>query len=153
MKNLYLTIGIPGSKKSTTCKEFAAKNPNVVLLTIDNFRKSFYDSQYNESEEDALKEFIEEVIWGFSESKEISIIIDESKWLINKAGREQWIDFGNWGKFDNIIALHFNKSIEFCLENNAQRADNKVPNNVIYELNNYLEKPDLSEGFTEILEW
>lgn len=149
-KYLYLTVAPPASKKTTTTREMATKEKNLVVLSVDDFRLAFYKEQYNESKEEYLKQIIGHIIFSLSKNPGLSIILDESSWLIDKKNRAYWIDFGKQLGF-KIIALSFNKSLDFCLRNNFRRNDNKVPNSVICELHKQLEKPELSEGFEDII--
>lgn len=149
-KNLYLTVAIPASKKTTTCRGLSKKIPGLVAITVDNFRLGFYGEQYNEKQEEYLKKIITHIIFSLSKNPDLSIILDESKFLIDVTNRKQWIDFGKRQGF-KIIALCFDKSLEFCLENNSKRKENKVPEDVILELYRKLEPPELSEGFDDII--
>ena len=146
----YLTIAPPASKKTTTCRKIAEREKNIIVLSVDDFRLGFYGEQYNEHLEYKLQHVIMNIIFAFSKNTNLSIILDESKWLINKDNRKQWIDYGKRQGF-KIIALSFNKSLEFCLKNNAQRIENKVPENALVNLYRQLEKPELSEGFSDII--
>jgi len=147
---LYLAIAPPASKKTTTCRKIAEREKNIIVLSVDDFRLGFYKEQYNESKEEHLKQIIACTIFSLSKNSNLSIILDESKWLINKKNREYWIDFGKKLGF-KVIALSFNKSLEFCLKNNEQRKENKVPENALVNLYRQLEKPELSEGFSDII--
>jgi len=145
--NLYLTIAPPASKKTTMCRTIK----DCVLITVDDFRLAFYKEPYNENKEEYLKQIIANIIFALHKNPNINIILDESKWLINKESRSYWIDLGKKLGF-KIIALKFNKSLEFCLKNNEQRKGNRVPENVLVDLYHDLEKPELSEGFDDIIE-
>jgi len=146
----YLTIAPPASKKTTTCRKIAEKENNIIVISVDDFRLAFYKEQYNETKEEYLKQIIGHVIFALSKNPNLSIIIDESKWFINKKSREYWIDFGKKLGF-KVIALSFNKSLEFCLKNNEQRKENKVPENILVNLYKQMEKPEMSEGFDDII--
>lgn len=148
---LYLTVASPASKKTTTTRKMAAEEKNLIVLSVDDFRLAFYKEQYNENKEEYLKQIIGHVIFALSKNPNLSIILDESRWLINKKNRAYWIDFGKQLGF-KIIALYFDKSLEFCLENNSKRKENKVPDNILIELYKQLEKPELSEGFDDMIE-
>jgi len=150
-KFLYLAIGIPASKKTTTCRKIAEREKNIIVLSVDNFRLAFYKEQYNENKEEYLKQIMGHIIFALSKNPNLSIILDESGWLIDKKNRAYWIDFGKQLGF-KIIALSFNKSLESCLKNNEQRKENKVPENVILEFHKKLEKSELEEGFDDIIE-
>lgn len=149
-KFLYLTIAAPASKKTTTCRKIAEKEKNIIVLSVDDFRLAFYKEQYNESKEEYLKQIIGHIIFALSKNPDLSIILDESKFLIDVTNRKQWIDYGKRRGF-KIIALYFDKSLGFCLENNSKRKENKVPEDVILELYRKLEPPKLSEGFDDII--
>lgn len=144
---LYLTVAPPASKKTTTCRTIK----DCVLITVDDFRLTFYKEQYNESKEDYLKQIIAHIIFALSRNPNINIILDESMWLINKDSRSYWIDLGKKLGF-KMVALKFNKTLDFCLENNSKRQNNKVLKNIILELHQQLEKPELSEGFDDIID-
>lgn len=146
-KNLYLTVAIPSSGKTATCRTIK----DCVLITVDDFRLAFYKEQYNESKEEYLKQIIANIIFALSKNPNINIILDESKWFINKENRSYWIDLGKKLEF-KVIALKFNKSLGFCLQNNFRRNTNKIPYSALIELHKQLEKPELSEGFDDIIE-
>lgn len=147
---LYLTVAPPASKKTTTCRKIVERENNIILISVDDFRLGFYGEQYNEKREGSLKLTIHSVIFALSQNPNLSIILDESKWLINKDNRKQWIDYGKRRGF-KIIALHFDKNLEFCLKNNLQRKENRVPDNILIDLYQQKEKPELSEGFEDII--
>lgn len=149
-KFLYLAIGIPASKKTTTCRKIAEREKNIIVLSVDDFRLAFYKEQYNDSKEEYLKQIIGHIIFALSKNPNLSIILDESKWLIDKKNRAYWIEFGQKLGF-KVIAISFNKSLEFCLKNNAQRKENKVPENALINLYTQMEKAGLSEGFEDII--
>jgi len=146
-RNLYLTVAPPASKKTTICRTIK----DCVLITVDDFRLAFYNEQYNEEQDERLKMIISDLIVALSKNPNVNIILDESKWLINKENRKDWINLGKELGF-KIIALKFNKSLDFCLKNNSKRKDNKVPKSVILELNKQLELPEWSEGFDGIID-
>lgn len=150
-KYLYLTVAPPASKKTTTCRKIAEREKNIIVLSVDDFRLAFYKEQYNDSKEEYLKQIIGHIIFALSKNPNLSIILDESKWLIDKKNRAYWIDFGKQLGF-KIIALSFNKSLEFCLKNNAQRKENKVPESALTHLYTQMEKAELSEGFEDVIE-
>ena len=147
---LYLTVAPPASKKTTTCRKIAEREKNIIVLSVDDFRLAFYKEQYNDSKEEYLKQIIGHIIFALSKNPNLSIILDESKWLIDKKNRAYWIDFAKQLGF-KVIAISFNKSLEFCLKNNAQRKENKVPENALINLYTQMEKAGLSEGFEDII--
>jgi len=128
----------------------ATEEKNIIVLSVDDFRLAFYKEQHNESKEEYLKQIIGHVIFALSKNPNLSIILDESTWFIDKKNRAYWIDFGKQMGF-KVIALSFNKSMEFCLASNAERKGNRVPDNVLINLYQRLEKPELSEGFEDII--
>jgi predicted kinase len=145
-----LTVAPPASKKTTTCRKIAEREKNIIVLSVDDFRLAFYKEQYNENKEEYLKQIMACVIFSLSKNPNLSIVLDESKWLINKKNREYWISFGKQLGF-KVIALQFDKSLKFCLKNNEQRKENRVSDNVVVHLYNQMEKAELSEGFEDIL--
>lgn len=147
---LYLTVASPASTKTTTCREIARKENNIIVISVDDFRLGFYGERYNEKREESLKLAIHSIIFALSQNPNLSIVLDESKFLIDAKNRKEWIDFGKQLGF-KIVALSFNKSLEFCLSNNSKRKENKVPDTVLIELYKQLEKPELSEGFEDII--
>lgn len=148
---LYLTVASPASKKTTTCRRMIQDMDNVVLITVDDFRLSFYESRFSETKEDYLKQIILNTILSFSKTPDTNIVLDESKWLIDKGNRKYWIALGKWLGF-RVIGLYFNRTLDFCLENNSKRKENKVPEVVLKNLYSQLEKPELEEGFYDIIE-
>jgi predicted kinase len=147
---LYLTVAPPASGKTTASRKIAEREKNIVVISVDDFRLAFYKEQYNKDKEDYLKQIVGHIIFALSKNPNLSIILDESAWLINKESRTYWIEFGKAFGF-KIIALYFDKSLGSCLQHNFRRNEKKVPDSVICELNKQLEKPDLSEGFEDII--
>jgi predicted kinase len=145
-----LTVAPPASKKTTTVRLLAGCTKNIVVLSVDDFRLAFYKEQYNENKEEYLKQIMGHIIFALSKNPNLSIILDESGWLIDKKNRAYWIDFAKQLGF-KVIALSFNKSLEFCLKNNAQRKENKVPESALIHLYTQMEKAELSEGFEDII--
>jgi predicted kinase len=59
---LYVTIGIPGSGKSTFCREFKEVEPNLVHLSRDDLREEYCPGGYTSKKEAHLRGIIAHTI-------------------------------------------------------------------------------------------
>jgi len=90
MITVYMTVGLPGSGKSTWSKAFSNKNSNTVVVNRDAFRHMFkgeyvYDITLEHLVKGAAKQTFIECL-----NENYDIVIDETNFL--KRVRKEWID-------------------------------------------------------------
>lgn len=137
--------GYPAAGKTTFCKKFIKKNPEVTYISADEIRKEKYGSQ------DTYGNPVEMYGWILDKMKET---LDAGKDFIydgTNLYKEYRTDFLNalsemdWNKF----CLRINTTKNKCISNHAKRKRN-IPQD---KLNHYFdinEPPTMDEGWDEI---
>jgi predicted kinase len=147
MATAYLTIGLPGSGKTTFFKKFC-NDKGIFYICPDDIRKRVNGSWNDQSN---MKE-----IWeiAFEEMKvnllkNIDIGLDST--LCYRADREKTCKYLRDLGIENIEAIYVNTDLETSLMRNKNR-DKFVPEYVLEKYNNSLlsEPPNLKEGFSKI---
>jgi predicted kinase len=138
---LYLTIGIPGSGKSTWIDRHL---PNVKRISMDRTRRELLGDEKDQSQNQHVFEVCQKELRDTLRSGE-SIVFDatshtqKSRRMPLSAAR----DFFAW-----IKIIYFDVPLETALTRNASRV-RKVPEEVIRQFYEELEDPEVYEG-TEI---
>ena len=141
---LFMTIGLPGSGKSTYAKKLAEET-NAVILSSDSLREKLYgdinDQEHNAEVFAELHRRCKELL-----SKQVNIIYDATN--INLRKRLSFLR-----ELDGIDcykkAIVFATPYELCLENNLKR-DRHVPEEVIKRMRENFHFPLYGEGFDKI---
>jgi tRNA uridine 5-carbamoylmethylation protein Kti12 len=151
MAKIYLTIGLPGSGKSTWSKAFAAKNENVLIVNRDKFREMFkgeyiFDYQY----EQPIKEIAEHAVNTFLDCG-YDVIIDETN--LSRKMRWSWINCIDDGYFNlEIIAVVFTErtnNLEYRMKDSRGFTIDKWLE-IIEKMRKIYEEPTDDEHFNEI---
>jgi predicted kinase len=144
---LALTIGLPGSGKSTLYKNLALSHERFPIVRPDSIREQFGVS---------FEERIEEYVWSiarafvdgyFTLGK--SVYLDATNLM--PAWRSTWIDIAK--QYDvAVLAIYFSLPFTQIKEQNARRqAPWVVPEPILLEMKNQLTPPSYEEGFHEIV--
>lgn len=139
MAILYITMGIPGSGKSTYCRE---KINNCVYLSRDEVRFAMLteDDDYFAKEPMVYSRWISLINTFLGQG--MSVIADATN--LTKKARRRLINQLEYNV--EIVYLNFSTSIEECVRRNSLRAGRAlVPENVIYDMAARFEEPEYNE--------
>lgn len=149
MINLVITVGAPGSGKSTWVENYKLSHPNMTFLSSDALRAVFGKDENDQTVSARVFEHMEnEVDRLLSEGKDVCI--DATN--MHRRVRRVWIDLAK--KHDAIITAYvFIVNRNILIERNQKRGDmggRNVPIDVIDRmLTNYVE-PTKIEGINKI---
>lgn len=146
--NVFVTIGIPGSGKSTYLKNVPNENKCIISRDAIRFAMLQEGENYFTHEDTVIAEFHKQIKQALETQKE-NIYVDATH-LTPKA-RKYIIDFAK--KYNcEIIALYFDVSLEVALKRNEQRTGLAyVPSAVIRRMWHSIQRPTTAEGFTKII--
>lgn len=136
MSSLTLTIGLPGSGKTTVAQQCRELVPDTVLVSRDALRAEFFGEFTNHSQEQ------ESLITSVAE-KAVDKALEEGRHVIvhdmnlKKAYRKKWASFAvkHGAEFKYIDLTHL--PVEHCLMRNMTRGDlggRRVPDSLILDL-------------------
>ena len=146
MPKLYIMVGVPGSGKSTYAEDILSKS--ATIFSSDKLRGELLGDENRQDNKDLI----------------FSTLYDRARTCILRGGSAV-IDATNVTKSDRLRVLrHFADieglekiavvvlaTLDECISRNAMR-ERKVPDKVIADFYNKLEKPVLEEGFDFIME-
>lgn len=138
-------IGIPGSGKSTLAEEFKDTH---CILNPDSIRKKLWG---DESHQGPWGSILMEMVAKSAAEPNKPILIDATD--LHKARRKELLQYfeakgSRWG----WTAVWFDCPLDVAIERNSKRA-RKVPNEVITRMHSQMEKPDLLEGYSNVIHW
>lgn len=159
---VYITVGLPGSGKSTWSKKFAKENPSTIIVNRDAFRTMIkdeytFDFRYEPFIKSATNKVIEQSLeYG------LDIIVDETH--VKKERRLEIIktirDFENsYGLINNdngkikIVYVWFTENknnIYFRMMNDRGYTKEKWEE-VIDGMKKIFEEPEANEGYDELI--
>jgi predicted kinase len=158
----YITIGCPGSGKSTRAKELCSQNPNLIRINRDSIRKEILtERNIKLTWQNALKKEIESetskrqdaaIRQAFRDGKEV--VVDNchlGKYIQGKIVRFL-TDLG----YTNIEILDFRDvPLETLLERNAKRTgfDFINPNVIRKMYNDHIEKTEMNNQTARLPRW
>ena len=144
MNTLYITVGLPGSGKSTYVKNFI-KDKEIEYLSSDSLR-----AVYGKSEEDQT---VTPLVFGHIKRKVDEFLKDGKNVLVdatsvNRKERSDYIKTAK--KYDaKVVAIVFKMDRQGLIERNKKRGDQGgrvVPDWVIDKMLNKFEEPSYDEG-------
>lgn len=151
MSTIILTVGAPGTGKSTFLKE---KFKEHEIISSDYMRYLICGDENNQNVTGEAWHMVEQLARAKLLTNQKYIVIDSTG-----AKRKDRIGFiqklrGFLSKEDKIIAYVFKLTLEETLKRNSQREKRNVPENKVSEMyKNILSyPPSLDEGFDEIQE-
>ena len=129
MKTIYITVGIPGSGKTTWTKEFLKSNPSFFRISRDEIRKSFCVMENEEYHRSKQYETIRDIVLQTEKqqlellfSKGYDIVVDNT----NSNLRDLFYIFGNAASYDyNINFVLFNTDFLLAKERIKRRDKTK----------------------------
>ncbi len=147
MNKVIMTIGIPGSGKTTISKSFAEKN-NYVYICPDDIRKEITG---NESDQSRNAE-----VWNNTYQRVLSAINSNSTVVVDATfasykDRKSFLDFLRSSGVEKIQGLYIDTPLEVSKNRNRNR-DRIVPDSVLNRMDSFLKKnpPDINDGFDSL---
>ena len=144
MNTLYITVGLPGSGKSTYVKNFI-KDKDIEYLSSDSLR-----AVYGKSEEDQT---VTPLVFGHIKRKVDEFLKDGKNVLVDatSVNRKERSDYINTAKKygAKVVAIVFKMDRQGLIDRNKKRGEEGgrvVPDFVIDKMLNKFEEPSYSEG-------
>ena len=148
MSKMYIMIGMPGCGKSYYVKNHAKEGDIVVSRDTIRFSMLKDNEPYFAREKEVYREFIRQINAAVADERDVWV--DQTS--INRASRNKLFTKLN-KKPNEIIGIYFTTPLVTAIERNKQRTGRAfVPQDAIINMYNSMEKPELDEGFTEIME-
>ena len=146
---LYITVGLPGSGKSTYVKNFI-KDKDIEYLSSDSLR-----AVYGKSEEDQT---VTPLVFGHIKKKVDELLKDGKNVLVDatSVNRKERSDYINTAKKygAKVVAIVFKMDRQGLIERNKKRGEQGgrvVPDFVIDKMLNKFEEPSYIEGIDVII--
>ena len=144
MNTLYITVGLPGSGKSTYAKEFI-KGKDIEYLSSDSLR-----AVYGKSEEDQT---VTPLVFGHIKRKVDEFLKDGKNVMVDatSVNRRERSDYINSAKKygAKVVAIVFKMDRQGLIDRNKKRGEQGgrvVPDFVIDKMLAKFEEPSYSEG-------
>ena len=149
MNTLYITVGLPGSGKSTYVKNFI-KDKDIEYLSSDSLR-----AVYGKSEEDQT---VTPLVFGHIKRKVDEFLKDGKNVLVDatSVNRKERSDYINTAKKygAKVVAIVFKMDRQGLIDRNKKRGEEGgrvVPDWVIDKMLAKFEEPSYSEGIDVII--
>jgi len=146
---LYITVGLPGSGKSTYVKNFI-KDKDIEYLSSDSLR-----AIYGKSEEDQT---VTPLVFGHIKRTVDEFLKDGKNVLVDatSVNRKERSDYINTAKKygAKVVAIVFKMDRQGLIDRNKKRGEQGgrvVPDFVIDKMLNKFEEPSYSEGIDVII--
>jgi predicted kinase len=134
MTSAFVMVGAPGAGKSTYAVKLA-KERNAVIISGDDVRAELFGSAEIQGNWFAIWDRIVELVEGYSDR---DIILDGTHYREDYRA-EAVTMLRSYGYF-NVEAVVVNPSLATCLARNFQRADRNVPDYVVKEMHEKLQR-------------
>lgn len=145
-KKVFITVGIPGSAKSTFIKKQIEKYGGI-HISRDKIRFSMLkpEDEYFKIENKVFDVFIEQIQNAINNDKE-DVYIDATH--ISHGSRKKLLNKLKFNNVGEIIWLYFDVPIEVALERNSYRKGRElVPESAILNMGKSLTKPNADDVF------
>jgi protein phosphatase len=134
MTSAFVMVGAPGSGKSTYAAKLA-ETENAVIISGDDVRKELFGSAEIQGNWFAIWDRIVELVEGYADR---NVILDGTHYREDYRA-EAITMLRSYGYF-NVEAVVINPSLATCLARNFQRADRNVPDYVVKEMHEKLQR-------------
>lgn len=145
-KRVFITVGIPGSGKSTFIKK-QIENYGGIHISRDKIRFSMLkpEDEYFKIEDQVFSAFIEQ-IQNAIDNYDGDVYVDATH--ISSFSRKKLVSQINCKNVKEIVWLYFDVSVETALERNSHREGRAlVPEEVILSMSKNLTEPIASRFF------
>ena len=146
MKKLYLTVGVPGSGKSTYIQNLTNSVGRVrVSRDLIRFALVNENEDYFSKEPEVFNKFIAAIQFCLDAPIYEAIYVDATH--ISEKARNKVLDRLNLKNIE-IHILYFDTELDKCLERNDKRSGREcVPKSAIYNMHKSLTKPTFNEKY------
>jgi len=134
MTSAFVMVGAPGSGKSTYAVKLA-KERNAVIISGDDIRAELFGSAEIQGNWFAIWDRIVELVEGYSDR---NVILDGTHYRGDY--RAEAITMLRSYGYYSVEAVVVNPSLATCLARNFQRADRNVPDYVVKEMHEKLQR-------------
>jgi protein phosphatase len=130
----FVMVGAPGAGKSTYAKKLA-ETENAVVISGDDVRKELFGSAEIQGNWFAIWDRIVELV---EENVGRNVILDGTHYRTDYRAEAIAMlrSYGYWG----VNAVVLNPSLATCLARNFQRADRNVPDYVVKDMHENLQR-------------
>lgn len=149
---LILTVGIPGTGKSTWAKNFVLENDNYLRVSRDDYRRMLFNVQMGEYEQENLITKIVNSTVRTSLTSGVNVIIDQTnvkrkyiEALIQEFNDIADIEFKTFGFDVNLQELHERNQNRLITERVPKEVIDNMYNSLKFLKNNY-EFESISKG-------
>jgi len=143
--NLIMIVGIPGSGKSTFCKELVSSVKDGIILNSDSIRKELFG---NEKTQGNPKDIFEIMNNRCKENLSVGKTVIYDATNINSVYRIDLLE--NMKSYYDQADCYMIKTPIHVVKKRNKKRDRKVPENIIFKMHHNLETPHLDEGFENI---
>jgi len=146
---LYITVGLPGSGKSTYAKNFI-KDKDIEYLSSDELRAKFGSGETDQTCTNQVFAHIKKTVDEFLKDDK-NVLVDATS--VNRKERSDYIKTAK--KYDaKVVAIVFKMDRQGLIERNKKRGEQggrEVPTFVIDKMLAKYEEPSYSEGIDVII--
>ena len=147
MAKLFLTVGLPGSGKSTYLKNHCKENDVIVSRDAIRFSMVAEGEEYFSKEKEVFKEYCRQINENLAAG--YNVFADATH--LNAASRRKVLD--KVKGYDMVGAIVMNTSLTEALRRNDNRTGREfVPRSVIRRMAAQFEFPDITENFDVVYE-
>jgi len=148
----YMMIGVPGSGKSTYAKNLMSTNKNnIIYISRDEIRFSLLkeEDDYFSKENQVYKIFTDKIRKNLKAGNDVIIDATHMTWGSRHKMFRSLANIKNLEVIGIWMRTPFSKCYEY---NNKREGLSRVPEDVLKNMMEHFEEPELKEGFTKIQE-
>ena len=151
---LILTIGIPGSGKSTWAQNLADKKPGYRIISTDSIRAQLYGNEAIQGEwmeiRHVLVKTLKSARQSIAQGNTAAVIYDATN--AKRRQRREFIQLARSCGYHPLIAAWIDTPLAVCLQRNAGRS-RQVPPDIIEKMHRQLTAapPAIEENLDQVL--